>query len=327
MKRETKKISFREAITKYLLLIATIGVAIAFGIAEPRFFKVTNLLDIVRSASIIGIMGIGLTVVQAAGEYDFALGAESAIGGISFAVLLANAVHNIWLGVLIVIGVALVIGFVNSFTVLKIKMPAFIATLGLSTTLTGICKILTGGATFASAAWPDNFIIFGQGFLFGILPMPAVIFVLIILIVWFFMERTKQGRYIYAVGLNPTASTHIGINVKRQKAIAFVVCALLCGIAGMVQASMLNSVTPEMGSGNLLPAISTCMLGATFLKPGVYNVLGTAVGAILLAVITNGLTMIGASFYMKDVIQGLVLLFAVGIIAVIRKGGLASVNM
>jgi ribose/xylose/arabinose/galactoside ABC-type transport system permease subunit len=90
---------------------------------------------------------------------------------------------------------------------------------------------------------------------------------------------------------------------------------------------MLKSVTPEMGGGNLLPAISTVMLGATFLRPGVFNILGTAIGALLLAIISNGLTMIGASFFMKDVIQGIILLCSVGVIALIRKGGLPSVGI
>lgn len=152
----------------------------------------------------------------------------------------------------------------------------------------------------------------------GIIPVSVILLALCTIIAFVFMEKTKTGRYIYAVGANPVAAQHVGINIRRNRRIAFVVCSMFAGFAGIIQASMLSNVTPSMGDSNFLPAMSTCMLGATFLRPGVFNILGTILGSILLAVISNGLTMVGASFFLKDIIQGAVLIFAVGFVAVIR---------
>lgn len=318
----------RDFFTKYLLLVATIIVAILFGLAERRFFKINNLFDIIRAASLIGIMGIGLTIVQAAGEFDFSIGAQASFSGVVFAMLMARKdIGSIWIGLLIMVCLSVGMGLLNTLFVIKIKMPAFVATLGFSTVLTGLAKYMTGGGIYFSLGWPSNFTTIGQKFLFGVIPNLAFCFLIVIFLAWLLMEKTRTGRYIYAVGLNPTASHHVGINVNRQKAISFIICSVLCGFCGFAQASMLKSVTPEMGGGNLLPAISTVMLGATFLRPGVFNILGTAIGALLLAIISNGLTMIGASFFMKDVIQGIILLCSVGVIALIRKGGLPSVGI
>ena len=136
------------------------------------------------------------------------------------------------------------------------------------------------------------------------------------------MKNKISVYYLWLfLGANKTAASHIGINVRRMKIFAFIFSAFFAAFAGIIQGSMLGSITPGMGTGNLLLAISTAMLGSTFIKPGIPNIPGTALGAVLLAVISNGLTMIGmigASFYMKDIIQG--------IIAIVREEPLTGAN-
>ena len=313
-----EKAMMLEVMGKYFLLIATILVSVMFAIASPSFLKVTNILDIFRAASIIGIMGIGLTIVQSTGDFDFAIGAEATVGACAIAKIMVELIPNFYIAFLLTMIVVACIGLFNSYIVINIGMQAFVATFGVSTLMVGICKFLTGGGQYYSTSWPSGFSILGQGFVLGIIPVSVILLALCTIIAFVFMEKTKTGRYIYAVGANPVAAQHVGINIRRNRRIAFVVCSMFEGFEGIIQASMLSNVTPSMGDSNFLPAMSTCMLGATFLRPGVFNILGTILGSILLAVISNGLTMVGASFFLKDIIQGAVLIFAVGFVAVIR---------
>lgn len=314
-----KKSSLSTTIRKYLLLIAAVVVALVFGLIENSFFKPTNLVEIVRAAAIIGLMGLGETIVQAAGEMDFAVGAETSFGAVMIAVLMVEKIDNFLLAFLITMALVIAIGIVNSVIVVKVGIPSFVATLGMNTFINGINKYMTGGGTYYSTHWPEGFSSLGKSSLFGSIPMPAVIFIIGSVIVWVFLSKTRCGRYIYAVGANPNAAKNVGISVGRYKMIAFIACAVCGGFAGMLQCSILNAATPTAGDSNFLKALSTCMLGATFLTPGVYNIPGTFVGAILLGIIDNGLTMVGASYFMKDIINGLVLILAVGMVSLSQK--------
>ncbi|MCI8879252.1 MAG: ABC transporter permease [Clostridiaceae bacterium] len=320
MSNRWKRGGAKDVLIRYFLLIATVLTGVMFAVCEPNFLKVSNLLDILRAAAITGICSVGLTIVQASGEFDFAVGAQSSLAAVVIAKLMVESIPNFYICFAVTMVLSVLVGLFHSFLVLNLNIRAWVATFGVSTLLNGVCKYMTGGGTFYSMSWPSGFSMLGQGFLFGLVPIPAILFILVVAAAFVFCEHTRTGRYIYAVGSNAAASQHVGIDCVRQKRLSFLLCSLCCGFAGIVQASMLSSVTPNIGDSNMLPAISTCMLGATFLKPGVFNICGSAVGALLMAVISNGLTMIGASYFMKDIIQGVVLIFAVGFVAVINKG-------
>lgn len=235
---------------KYFLLIAIILVSVMFAIASPSFLKVTNILDIFRAASIIGIMGIGLTIVQSTGDFDFAIGAEATVGACAIAKIMVELIPNFYIAFLLTMIVVACIGLFNSYIVINIGMQAFVATFGVSTLMVGICKFLTGGGQYYSTSWPSGFSILGQGFVLGIIPVSVILLALCTIIAFVFMEKTKTGRYIYAVGANPVAAQHVGINIRRNRRIAFVVCSMFAGFAGIIQASMLSNVTPSMGDSN-----------------------------------------------------------------------------
>ena len=314
-----KKKSVSRILQSYLLLIAAFVVGIVFGLVENSFFKPTNLVEIVRAAAIIGMMGLGETVVQSAGEMDFAVGAETSFGAVMIAIMMTQLNLNFFVAFILTMMLVILVGALNSIIVVKVGIPSFVATLGMNTFINGINKYLTGGGTYYSTHWPEGFSVLGKSSLFNAIPMPAVLFVICSLIVWVFLSKTRTGRYIYAVGANPNASKNVGIDVGKHKMIAFIVCSVCGGFAGMVQCSILNDATPTAGDSNFLKALSTCMLGATFLTPGVYNIPGTFVGAIMLGIIDNGLTMVGASYFMKDIINGLVLILAVGMVSLSQK--------
>jgi len=323
-----KKFDTKKFFGKYFLLMAIFFVSVFFGLKEPSFRQIDNILDIIRSGSIIGLMSIGISYTMIAGEFDFSIGAMATFSAIIAGKLLAYPnFNNFLLIIFITLMFSCIIGLINAFNVLVIGIPAFIATLGLSILLNGITKYITGGGVFYALNWPKTFVLLGQGMMFKVIPIPVIIFFLGFFFAWAHTERTKTGRYIFAVGANSVTASHVGINVKKIKTIAFVFSSFFAGFAGIILGSTLGSITPGMGDGNLLPAISATMLGATFLRPGTPNIAGSVIGALLLAVITNGLTMIGASFYMKDIIQGFILLISVGIIATIKEGKLSGVSL
>ena len=235
------------------------------------------------------------------------------------AIMMTQLNLNFFVAFILTMMLVILVGALNSIIVVKVGIPSFVATLGMNTFINGINKYLTGGGTYYSTHWPEGFSVLGKSSLFNAIPMPAVLFVICSLIVWVFLSKTRTGRYIYAVGANPNASKNVGIDVGKHKMIAFIVCSVCGGFAGMVQCSILNAATPTAGDSNFLKALSTCMLGATFLTPGVYNIPGTFVGAIMLGIIDNGLTMVGASYFMKDIINGLVLILAVGMVSLSQK--------
>jgi ribose/xylose/arabinose/galactoside ABC-type transport system permease subunit len=309
-------------LVKYFLLFLVFIVAILFGVIEPRFFRTGNIMEVLRSAVTLSTMAIGLCFVFSVGEIDFAAANEMAMG----AVLLGMIMHQksfqhlyivaIILTLLIMIGV----GFVNSFLVLKLNMPSFIATLGMSTMLSGINKFLTGGGTFISQNWPPAFTVIGQKFTFGIIPNPLWVLAICAFIAYIILARLRIGRYFYAVGSNPEAAAHVGINVKRTKMLGFMLCSMFISTAGIVSVSTIRMVSPNMATESMLGAISALMLGATFLKPGVYNIPGAVLGGLLLAIIQNGLIMINASYWLKDIVQATILLFSVGFISFMGAG-------
>ena len=320
--KANQKTTITSFLAKYWLILFAVLVGIAFGLVENRFFQFTNLLNILGSACVSAIAGIGLTCIMSVGEMDFAAGTEMSLGCVLMVWILKNTpVNNYLLTVLLTLVILAVVGLVNSFLHIKIGMPAFIATMGTSYLINGVNKGLTGGKSMlgvgSTLAKEFNFI--GQKYLFGVIPMPMVMLIIVGTVVLIYTERTRSGKHLYAVGSNPQACKYIGINANKEKIKGFVLCSVLCGFAGILQGSMVNGATASIGDNSMISSITVLMLGATFVKMGVFNVPGTIVGAVLLAIVNNGLTMVGADSYVKSFVQGFILFGAVTVVVVLKK--------
>ena len=312
-KRNLTSNSLRNIFAKRWLLLFTLATVVVFGIISPAFLKMDNLLNILSSACIVGVMGVGLTCIFATGELDFSAGSQVSLASCLMAVILGGGlIKNYIVAVLLTLLVLGIVGLYNSFLHVKIGIPAFIATLG-------IAKALTGGKNINNLPeWPEEFTFIGQGYLFGVIPMPVVILVMVGAIVLFYTEYTRAGKYLYAVGANPIACDYIGIDGKIQKIKGFVITALCCALAGIMQGSQMNAASPTLGENMFVPALTTVFLGATYGKIGVFNVPGTLVGAVLYALINQGLLMITSDLWLKNYVQGGMLLFALVMVVVIR---------
>jgi ribose/xylose/arabinose/galactoside ABC-type transport system permease subunit len=308
-------------LTKYWLFFFTILVFIVFSVLQPRFLSVNNIMSMLSSTCILALTGMGETLIFCVGETDFAVGMELSLSAVFIAKVLDNpGMSRMYFPVFIltlIVGAAF--GAVNVFLHAKIKIPSFVATLGTSLIATGIGKYLTDGGSISSRRWPAVYTLIGQGYIAGVIPISVVVTLAITIAMWVYSEKTKNGKLFYAVGSSPVTCKYVGINVAAQKVKAFILCALLCAIAGIMQTSMLRSATPYMGSDTLNSSLTVLMLGATFIKPGVFNIPGTIVASVLLRIISFGLTMLGAPSFAFDLAQGGLLLFAISLVTLIHR--------
>ena len=297
------------------------GITLFFGIIQKNFFTLRNLLNILSSACLTSIAGIGVTCIMSSGEMDYGAGTHLTMGAVLMVVFLTKLHVNYFVAILMTLGCLALIGLLNAFLHIKGRMPAFIATMGTSFVFTGVAKMLTDGTDLLGVAEVTTpiFTFIGQGYLWGIIPMPLVVLVVVGALMVLFTEHTRSGKYLYAVGSNPEACKYIGINANVQKIKGFVLCSTLCGLAGIVQGSMINGALATLGSSMMLYAMIVLMLGAMVFKIGVFNIPGTVIGALLLAVINTGMLMMNVKVHTKDFVLGALMFVAVTSVVTIRK--------
>ena len=311
-------------LSRYWLAILTVITYIVLASLAPSFRTFSNLMTILISACVICISGLGLTCILSTGELDFGAGTELAAGTVIYGLVLGyTPINSIWIALLITIVIMALYGALNAFLHIKLKIPAFIATFALSYLLKGVGQIVmtnvcNGYTTlYNQRGWPDDFGFFGQSYI-GPIPVAVIMLVVVCTLVFLYTEVTKWGRYLYAVGANSRACDYLGISSNFQKFLGFVLCAVLCGLAGVMQASMTRTSTITCGDSALMNGLSVMMIGATFLKPGVFNVAGTIVGALLVAMLNNGLVIVGLTQWLRDLILALILLAAIVMVVVFK---------
>lgn len=314
----------RKFLLRYGLLSATALLFILFSFIAPGFLSIRNMINILREMCILGLFSMALTTVVIAGGFDLAFASGATVAGIIGLVLIKNFSWAVLPAFFLVFLINLALAGIKGLIVVKLKMPSFIATLGVGTVCMGFSRLMTGGTTFFAAAWPPGFSFLGRG---QIGPIPVQVFVLLItgIIAVNVLERTRLGRYIYATGGNEEAARHVGIKTDKTRYITWLISGLLCGIASITLISQLGAASPEMGEGFLMPAIASMFLGCIAYKEGVPNILGTLTAAGLITILSNAFVMMGLRFYWKDVVTGLVLLIAVGVVAILKKGKLYDV--
>lgn len=314
---------------RYFLLVALVLVFVIFGILEPAFLNFNNLMNLCSTASVYAIASCGLMLVLCTGDLNLATGSTAGMAGAIVGAMMCF-LPTTWYGYLIAILVAVVASALANlaagFCNIQVGIPTFIATLAIRQILDGITAKLTGNVMFYSAQWGSSFSFLGTYRVFGVIQMPVIICIVCAIITYIFTERTVKGRHLYATGANVAAATQCGIRVRATKYLAFGLCGVFLAIAGIVWCSMMNSTYVSYGTSLTMPVLACTMLGATFITPGKYNVPGILVSAVLFVAISNGVQNTGAGTYVKDIVQGVILVVAVGFIAIIRPEGLPKVS-
>lgn len=301
--------TLKKAVRSYGTILALLAIILIFSILKPQaFFSVKNFINITRQMAPLTIIAIGATMVMVINEFDLSVGSMASLGGVS-AALMAVAGMPVAAAFLITVVFCVLIGLLNGLIVAKFRVLSFITTLGMSTVLDGIIYWLTGGATVFQDI-PKSFTWLGTTRILGI-PFLSLLMLVLVALFWFFMRHTPVGRKMYAIGGNEEASKIAGIDVRRYKTIAFSLCAAMAALTGIVVASRVGSANTTAGSGYFLQSYAAVFIGCTVSKQGVPNVIGTFVGAAILSVLANGLTILQMPTYMQDIITGAIIIVAV----------------
>lgn len=305
----SRRVFAERTLRKYGTVIAGLLVLIGFSILSPDSFATAgNFITITRQISFLVIISIGATLVMSVGEFDLSVGAMASLGGV-MAAKLAVAGAPMAVVFTLPLAAALAIGLVNGWIVTQFRVLSFITTLGMGTILGGLTFWLTGGATVFENI-PRSFRFLGQTE-WGPIPLLSIWMLLAAVVFWYVMNQTAFGRRLYAIGGNEQAARVSGVKVKRNKMAAFALCAALAALTGMLMASRLGSAHPTGGDGLFLQAYAAVFLGMTAFKEGVPNIWGTFVGAVILGVLANGLTILGVPTFMQDIITGVIVIAAV----------------
>jgi ribose transport system permease protein len=311
-------------LARYGTLASLAALLIVFSLARSDVFPtVDNLLNIMNQVSILGTMAFGLTVCLVMGLFDLSIAAMATLGGYVATFLLVQYPDTIGvpLAVLISLAVAAVIGVFNGLIVSYMGISAFIATLATGSIITGAMLGISNSKTIITGI-PDEFLIIGQGALFGI-SNPIVIMLAIGVILWLLLEHTQLGRHLYAIGGSAEASRLSGIAVKRYAPIALAICAVCSALGGLMAASVLGAGRPQgVGDTYLLNAFAAVFIGASSLRPGRFHIIGTFIGVMLIGIINNGLSVMGVPTYWQYIVQGVLLiiaLFSAGLLTMRRR--------
>mgnify|MGYP005749909275 FL=1 len=300
---------------KYGTLLTIVVLVAVFAMATPAFLQTNNIISILRSISIVTIIAIGITISLAVNGFDLSVGS---VASLSNAVVISMFVwfsQNTVVAIGAAIGAALIVGALNSFFIVKGKVPDMLLTLAMMFIIQGIALTYTRGATISqNMIMPDG--TFAEGTIspffakIGQVPWIIIIMLLVVLAMHLFLNYTKHGRYMYIIGGNIEAARLSGIPVNRYKTVAYLLSALFASIGGIVLASRVMTAEINAGAPYLMDAVAAAFIGFTVLGAGKPNAFGTFIGAVLIGVLSNGLIMMSVPYYAMDIVKGSVLAFA-----------------
>ena len=302
-----KKLSIKSMSNTIVVLAALVVLCIALSLASPYFATKNNLINIVLQAAINATLACGMTFVILTGGIDLSVGSIVAFSGILLGVMLKAEIPLAvaLLGCVLIGGIC---GLVNGLLVTRINLPPFISTLGMMYIARGGALYIADGRAIFGFSGKLNYI--GSGTILGI-PVMILIMALTFLIGLFVLKFTRAGRYIYAIGGNVEATRLSGINTNRYTTLVYVICGLTAGLAAVLLTSRLDSAQPVAGEGYELDAIAATVIGGTSLSGGEGKLSGTIIGALIIAVLNNGLNLLNVSSYIQQIVIGLVIILAV----------------
>ena len=311
-----------KTVEKYLLVVLTAALIIFFSIlpaSASNFATIANWRNLGATDSVIAVLALSTTVTLLAGQFDFSIGMNLELSGIAAAKLMASG-GSWYEAMLVALAVGAGIGLVNGTIVSRFGINPFIATLGMSTILTGIEELWISGQTITINSGPlTNF----AGTTSDWLGIPKIVYVAlaVALLIWYVTAWTPLGRYFFAVGTNREAARFVGIRVQRTVFLSFLLGGAIAGFAGFMQLARTSAGVPGVGSTLMLAAIAATLLGATTIRVGRPNVWGTMVAVVFVAVGTQGLILAGAAPWVTYVFEGVSLIVGVSLSTAAARSG------
>ena len=300
---------------RYIVLIAVAALIVLFSIARPAtFFTVGNLQTILTTQAVLLIVSLGLTVVLAAGDIDLSVGGLIGFSGVVFSQLSAPTGVGWLAAAAVTLIVGLAVGLFNALFIVRIRANALIVTLAMGTLLNGLSLAVSNSQSLALNPSPLDAAISAR--IRGV-GSPFWLALVLLAVAWYVMQHTPAGRALYFTGEGRDAARLIGIRVTRIRVLALSLSALAATVAGIILVGQSGAAQAGLGDPFLLPAYAAVFLGAATLTPGRFNPVGTVIGALLLAVGTTGLQLLGIPSWVTSVFSGGILILAVGAAALL----------
>ncbi|HAK78365.1 MAG TPA: ribose ABC transporter permease [Runella sp.] len=320
--------SQKKRLSKLQPLIALFVLCLIIGLLSDKFFTVSNFWNVLRQISVNICLSVGMTLVVLMAGIDLSVGSVLALCGAITAGLFKMGIElpsqNLYIGFTL-LGASLagvltgaLLGFFNGFVITRFKVPSFVATLAMLTVARGLTMLWTKG--FPISGLGEQFAYMGTGWFLGV-PVPVWISAVVVALAVFLSDKTKLGRYIYAIGGNENASLLSGININKVKIIVYTIAGALAAVGGLMVTSRLDSAQPNAGTGYELDSIAAVVIGGTSLSGGKGSIWGTVLGAIIIGVLNNGLVLLNVSPFWQQVVKGFVILLAVIIDKANSKNG------
>ena len=303
-----------------VLILVLIALCVVATIMMPDLFLTErNIMTTLRQVSLTAICGFGLTMVLLVGEIDLSVGSQQGVAGVS-AVFVLNATHSIALAIIAALVCGVAVGALNGVLVTNGKINSLIATLGTMAIWRGTTMVITGAVSIQSEV--DAFQNFATGFI-GPVPNAVVLAFVLFIVIYYILNHTTFGRYIYAIGGNVEASRLSGLPVNKIKLLVYSICGLLTMLSGVLLASRMSSAQPTAGMGFEMLVIASVILGGVSLTGGVGTISGALIGMLILGVLQNMLTLMDVSSFWQDITRGIVIILAVFVDGV-RKESIAK---
>jgi ribose transport system permease protein len=315
MERSTKKISTlsrviekTRTVNNFGLYLVFAGIVVFFSIASPYFFSLGNFMDIFRQSTFVLVAAMGMTIVIITAGIDLSVGSVIGLSAGVTSLLLINGTPTA-AAVAAGLVTGLLCGLINGLVITRLGVTDLITTLSTLSIYRGILFMMTHGIPFQAFARP-GFSMLGRGNL-GFLPVPIIISAFLFIILWYFLNKTIMGRHIFSVGSNAEAARLSGINVKKNKVYVYMISGFTAAASGIMLASRLSSVPPDLGQGYEMSVIAAVVIGGTSLFGGRGSLVGTVIGSLMVAIIGNGLILLNVNPFYQYIINGLIIIAAV----------------
>ncbi len=283
--------------------------------STPYFLTVQNIRNIFLQSAVMGILAAGFTVILIAGEIDLSIATVQAFAGTLAAIFIIKDGMSIWVAMSVVMGVSFLIGVLNGYFTVYVKIPSFIVTLATLSIAQGLGFVLASGRTIGG--FPSSYHFLGRASL-GPVPVPVAILVAVYLIFHLILTQTKFGLELYAVGGSRLTAERVGLNTPGVLVSAFMISAMLAGFAGLILSSRLNAGHGSFGATMLLDAVAAVVIGGSSLSGGSGSLIGTFAGVIIITTIQNGLVHLGVDPFWQQVAVGVIVVGAVALDQLIK---------
>lgn len=324
--KERKRISGH--IGQYGTLLAIFGLIAVFTVTNDQFLTYANFSDIIKSVSIVSLLALGVTFSLIVGGFDLSVGSTASLATIGAAASLVLHRQELLVALLIPLALGILVGLLNALVTIKFRLPDLLATLAIMYVINGIQLTYTKGFSIydnmpieggtAPGRFIPSFLFIGQGTI-GPIPFVALLMLLFFIGAHLFLTYTRTGREFYYVGSNAEAARRSGIAVNRIKLYAYVLSGLFAAIGGIILASRIGTGQVSAGAPLLMDAVAAAYIGYAVFGTGRPNVIGTLIGAILIGILLNGLTMWDVPYYAQDIVKGTILIGALGLSYIQKK--------